>query len=60
MHDIVIMGGGPAGAACGTFLTRAGLDVLIIEGDRHPRHHIGESLLRASMPILDGTRHFDG
>ncbi len=52
MHDIVIMGGGPAGAACGSFLAREGLDVLVIEGDRHPRHHIGESLLRASMPIL--------
>ena len=52
MHDIVIMGGGPAGTACGTFLAREGLDVAILEGERHPRHHIGESLLRASMPIL--------
>ena len=51
-HDIVIMGGGPGGTACGSFLAREGLDVLVIEGDRHPRHHIGESLLRASMPIL--------
>jgi len=51
-HDVVIMGGGPAGSACGAFLARAGLDVLVLEGDHHPRHHIGESLLRASMPIL--------
>ena len=34
------------------FWAREGLDNLVIEGDRHPRHHIGESLLRASMPIL--------
>ncbi|MGN6367495.1 MAG: NAD(P)/FAD-dependent oxidoreductase [Phycisphaerae bacterium] len=51
-HDIVIMGAGPAGAACGTFLARHGLDVLLIDAEKHPRHHIGESLLAASMPLL--------
>jgi flavin-dependent dehydrogenase len=35
------------------FLARAGLRVVIVEGERHPRHHIGESLLPASMPILE-------
>jgi flavin-dependent dehydrogenase len=34
------------------FLARAGLRVVILEGEKHPRHHIGESLLPASMPIL--------
>ncbi len=52
-HDVLIMGGGPAGTACGNFLAREGLDVVVLEGDRHPRHHIGESLLAASMPVLE-------
>ncbi len=50
--DVLVVGGGVAGSAIGTFLTRAGLRVLILEKGRHPRHHIGESLLPASMPIL--------
>ena len=50
--DVVVMGGGPAGAAAGNVLARAGFDVLIVERDRHPRHHIGESLLPGSVPVL--------
>src|SRR3954454_7437539 len=52
-YDILIMGGGPAGTAAGNFLAHAGLRVLIIEGEKHPRHHIGESLLPGSIPILN-------
>ncbi len=51
--EIVVIGAGPAGAAVGTLLARRGFDVLLLERDRHPRHHIGESLLPASMPILE-------
>ena len=50
---IVVVGAGPAGAAVGTLLARRGFDVLLLERERHPRHHIGESLLPASMPILE-------
>ncbi len=38
--DIVIVGGGPAGAACGTLLARAGLRVLICERAQFPREKI--------------------
>jgi thioredoxin reductase (NADPH) len=31
MHDIIIIGGGPAGMACAMYAARAGLDTLIIE-----------------------------
>src|SRR4051794_29710704 len=52
LYDVVVMGGGPGGSACGNFLARAGMKTLVLEGQRHPRHHIGESLLPGSIPIL--------
>ena len=51
-YDVIVIGGGPAGSATGTFLARRGYRVLILEALRHPRHHIGESLLPAGMPVL--------
>lgn len=51
-HDVVIIGGGPSGAVAGTYLARAGVDVAIVERERFPRFHIGESLLPATMPIF--------
>ncbi len=50
--DVLVVGGGVAGCAAGIFLAQAGLRVLILEKGGHPRHHVGESLLPASMPIL--------
>ncbi len=50
--DVLIVGGGVAGCAAGVWLAKAGMKVLILEKHFHPRHHIGESLLPASMPIL--------
>ncbi|TMK79695.1 MAG: FAD-dependent oxidoreductase, partial [Actinobacteria bacterium] len=35
--DVIIIGGGPAGAALGTYLAREGHKTLIIEKDIHPR-----------------------
>ena len=51
--DVVVMGGGPAGSAVGAFLAKAGLGVVVVEGERHPRDHIGESLPPGSIPILN-------
>lgn len=51
--DVLVVGGGPAGSTAATFLARAGRRVLQLEKDRHPRFHIGESLLPANLPILD-------
>ena len=51
--DVLVIGGGPGGAATAVFLVRQGLDVVIVEKDAHPRFHIGESLLPHSLPILD-------
>jgi flavin-dependent dehydrogenase len=51
--DVVVVGGGPAGSTAATLLARQGLSVTLLERERFPRDHIGESLLPASMPILD-------
>jgi flavin-dependent dehydrogenase len=51
--DVLVIGGGPAGSTVSTFLARKGYQVTVLEKDRHPRFHIGESLLPCNMPILE-------
>src|SRR4249920_186848 len=51
--DIVVVGGGPAGATIATLLARQGRRVVLLEKASHPRFHIGESLLPASVPLLE-------
>lgn len=51
-YDVIIAGGGPAGSTAATMLTRKGWRVLLLEATRFPREHIGESLLPASLPVL--------
>lgn len=51
--DVLVVGGGPAGATVSTYLVRMGYRVTVLEKDAHPRFHIGESLLPCNMPILE-------
>lgn len=51
-YDVLVMGGGPAGSATAARLASQGFKTLLIEKDRHPRFHIGESLLPLSIPYL--------
>ena len=51
--DALVLGGGPGGSAAAIFLAKAGLKVVLVEKDRHPRFHIGESLLPHSLTILE-------
>jgi flavin-dependent dehydrogenase len=41
---VVIVGGGPAGAASAMFLAALGVPSIIIEKEQFPRYHIGESM----------------
>lgn len=50
--DILIIGGGPAGSTAATVLAQRGLEVILLEKEKHPRFHIGESLLACNLPIL--------
>ena len=47
------MGGGPAGSTAAIVLAERGYDVVLIEKARHPRFHIGESLLPANLPLFE-------
>ena len=51
-HSVIILGGGPAGAATAMYLLRKGITPVIIERDDHPRYHVGESLTGASQVAL--------
>jgi len=53
VYDAIIIGGGPAGSALGTFLAKDGHDVLILEKDIHPRDHVGESLVPSTNLVFD-------
>ena len=44
-YDAIIIGGGPGGSTAGCVLAKEGKKVLILERERFPRFHIGESLL---------------
>ena len=51
--DVLVVGGGPAGSTAAALLAARGERVLLVEKDRHPRFHIGESLLPMNVPLLE-------
>src|ERR1019366_9293213 len=51
--DVLVVGGGPAGATIATLLAQRGRDVILAEKGHHPRFHIGESLLPANAALFD-------
>jgi halogenation protein CepH len=51
--DVIVMGGGPGGSSTATFLAQKGYRVLLLERERFPRFHIGESLLPAGWELWD-------
>ena len=51
--DVAVIGGGPGGSSAATALARRGRRVLLLERDRFPRFHIGESQLPWINGVLD-------
>src|SRR5258708_17285667 len=51
--DVRVMGGGPAGSTAAALLARRGYRVIALEKARHPRFHIGESLLPMNLPVFE-------
>ncbi len=51
--DVLVIGGGPAGSTAATLLAEKGHRVTLLEKSRHPRFHIGESLLPANLPLFE-------
>jgi flavin-dependent dehydrogenase len=50
---VAVIGAGPAGSTAAALLAERGRDVLLLEKDRHPRFHIGESLLPLNLPLFE-------
>lgn len=51
--DVIVVGGGPAGATVAGLLSKLGRRVLLLEKEKFPRYHIGESLIPGVMPVID-------
>ncbi|MBV8652503.1 MAG: tryptophan 7-halogenase [Alphaproteobacteria bacterium] len=50
---MLVVGGGPAGSTAAALLTERGWRVVLVEKDKHPRFHIGESLLPLNLGLLE-------
>jgi menaquinone-9 beta-reductase len=54
MHDVIIVGAGPAGSSVATFLARQGADVLVLDRSAFPRDKVcGDGLTPQAIYWLD-------
>ncbi|KAM0185218.1 hypothetical protein ACHAPQ_012152 [Fusarium lateritium] len=60
--SVLIVGAGPAGSYAACVLAREGVDVVLVDADKFPRYHIGESMLAAIrflLRLIDAEEAFD-
>jgi len=51
--DVIVIGGGPSGATTATLVAKKGHRVVLLERERFPRYHIGESLIPETFWVLE-------
>ena len=62
-YDVIVIGGGPAGSTAAAVLAMKGRRVLLLEKEKFPRYHIGESLIPYTyftlerLGVLDKLKH---
>ncbi|KAE8357834.1 hypothetical protein BDV27DRAFT_150994 [Aspergillus caelatus] len=59
---VLVIGGGPAGSYAASALAREGIDVVLLEAEKFPRYHIGESMLpsmRHFLKFIDAYEKWD-
>lgn len=52
-YDVLIIGGGPAGTSTAAILAEHGHRVLVLEREKFPRYHVGESLIPFTYGSLE-------
>src|ERR1017187_3939587 len=52
-YDAIVIGGGPAGSTAAAILAQKGRRVVLLEKEKFPRYHIGESLLPYGYFVLE-------
>jgi flavin-dependent dehydrogenase len=51
-YDCIVMGGGPSGSTVATLVAKEGFKTLLVERERFPRRHVGESLMPDSYFVF--------
>ncbi|KAK7736711.1 hypothetical protein SLS53_006921 [Cytospora paraplurivora] len=60
--SVLVVGAGPAGSYAACVLAREGVDVVLLEAEKFPRYHVGESMLAAMrflLQLIDVDDEFD-
>jgi flavin-dependent dehydrogenase len=58
-HEVLVIGGGPAGSTVSTLIAQRGYRVQLFEREHFPRFHIGESLIPETYWVLKRLNMLD-